>query len=662
MTRPLLLAFVLLAAAIARPSAQLSAQPSSAQALQSLADASSLVVTGRVTGVTAQADGGFIYTYVSVDVDQTLKGALAERALVVKQLGGTLPGLGLYIPDQARFQVGEEVLLFLTVRPRDGTLQTVRLDDGKWRLLPGFQTGGRMAVHGNQQFDLDTLVRPFVAGAQLNDRMFVAVPPEFGAGVSSSYTTIPPGEGGPARWHQADDRQDIRIDYQTGTNMARLNAARDRWNGVGTTLQLGLGGSGGAPTSGCSAFVDSRSIRFFHNDPCGELPDGDPAFFGVGGGFFTPGFQKTVNGTTFNAFVQGLAILNNVGPHTSTDACMEDAIGHVLGHAIGFGHSSDSTALMYPTLRSSCSSGSTGLGTDDIAGLQFMYPDIPSGGQPPHAPTAITNTVALDTVTLSWTPAQTGGPAQRYILEAGSAPGLANIAVLPLNSTATTTNVYAVPQGVYYVRVRAWNVLGTSLPSPDTTVTVGPCQAPTAPTNLAYTTADNLVSITWTPPSSGAVEGYRLYAGFSPGASNALVMDLGTTPGFSGTAPFGQYYVRVAAGNRCSIGVPSTPDLVVNVQPCTPAPNAPTGLTGTVAPNRVVTLSWSNPAAGPMPSRFRILVGSGPGLSNIMVHTTANNATSFVAAAPPGAYYVRVEGQNNCGFSAPSNEFLVNVP
>ena len=362
----------------------------------------------------------------------------------------------------------------------------------------------------------------------------------------------------------------------------------------------------------------------------------------------------------FNQFLQGLAVLNQNFTNRSINACLEDAVTHVLGHAIGLGHSGDSGALMYATLRSGCASGSSGLASDDIDGVRAIYPPVASGGSPPNAPTAITNSVTLDTVTLSWTPASTGGPAQSYILDAGTAPGVTNITSIVLNSPNTSTVVGAVPPGLYYVRVRARNALGTSGPSPDTAVTVGPCEAPGQPANVLFSTADDLVTISWTPPASGVTQGYWLYAGYAPGQSNALVTQLGPTPIFAGSAPFGTYYVRLAAWNSCAVG-PTSPDLQVNVLPCTAAPLPPTGLSYTRTGN-IVTLTWNNPASGSLPSRFEIHAGSAPGASNLIVFSTTNNATSIQTLAPPGTYYVRVKGVNNCGPSVDSNEIAVVVP
>ena len=94
---------------------------------------------------------------------------------------------------------------------------------------------------------------------------------------------------------------------------------------------------------------------------------------------------------------------------------------------------------------------------------------VPPSGAPP-APTALAATVTGTTVSLSWTPP--AGAVTGYVLEAGSAPGLANlVAGLALGPTPSfaTPNV---PPGTYYVRVRAANGTLVSAPSNESVVVV----------------------------------------------------------------------------------------------------------------------------------------------------------------------------------------------
>jgi hypothetical protein len=58
-----------------------------------------------------------------------------------------------------------------------------------------------------------------------------------------------------------------------------------------------------------------------------------------------------------------------------------------------------------------------------------------------------------------------------YVLEAGSQSGAADLAVMPLGNVLTFSAA-GVPQGTYFVRVRAFNVGGQGPPSNETTVVV----------------------------------------------------------------------------------------------------------------------------------------------------------------------------------------------
>jgi hypothetical protein len=64
---------------------------------------------------------------------------------------------------------------------------------------------------------------------------------------------------------------------------------------------------------------------------------------------------------------------------------IEDIAAHEFGHALGLGHSTASTATMYPSA-GSCDSGLRQLDGDDIAGVRALYPWTPP---PPTPPTGL---------------------------------------------------------------------------------------------------------------------------------------------------------------------------------------------------------------------------------------------------------------------------------
>jgi len=74
-------------------------------------------------------------------------------------------------------------------------------------------------------------------------------------------------------------------------------------------------------------------------------------------------------------------------------------------------------------------------------------------------------------VTLLWAAASGGCAPSDYIVQAGSAPGLSNIAVINVGAAATLSA--AAPPGTYYVRVIALNAAGGSPASAEIVVAVG---------------------------------------------------------------------------------------------------------------------------------------------------------------------------------------------
>ncbi len=93
-----------------------------------------------------------------------------------------------------------------------------------------------------------------------------------------------------------------------------------------------------------------------------------------------------------------------------------------------------------------------------------------AGPQPPGVPTLQAPVVTGNNVTLSWSPAGTGGAPTGYNVIAAVSPGGAPVA--SFNTPATSANVPGVPSGTYYVSVRAFNALGPSGFSNEVTVVV----------------------------------------------------------------------------------------------------------------------------------------------------------------------------------------------
>jgi fibronectin type III domain protein len=188
----------------------------------------------------------------------------------------------------------------------------------------------------------------------------------------------------------------------------------------------------------------------------------------------------------------------------------------------------------------------------------------------PSAPTGLAGSASGSTVVLTWSAPAGGDPPTGYIIEAGSASGLANLANFATGDASTTLSATNVPAGSYYVRVRATNSSGTSAASNEVLVAVGggsgPCTAaPGAPSGLnVVSIAGGTVVLAWNA-APGSPSTYIVEAGSSPGRSNLADNDLGsaaTTLTATGVGA-GTYYVRVHARNACGTGGGSNEVVVV---------------------------------------------------------------------------------------------------
>jgi 5-hydroxyisourate hydrolase-like protein (transthyretin family) len=190
-----------------------------------------------------------------------------------------------------------------------------------------------------------------------------------------------------------------------------------------------------------------------------------------------------------------------------------------------------------------------------------------AGVSPPDPPTglvAFLSGTGGSFLTFTWTAATTGGPATSYLLEAGSATGLANIATVPVAGRAFSFS--GVPNGFYFLRVRAVNAGGVSAPSREVMIVVGGVPSPPPPPNFnSHSVSGNTVTLNWVAPSSGAPTSYIIEAGSATGLADLATVNTGntnTTASFSGV-PSGTYHVRLRAVNAQGASVVSNERTIV---------------------------------------------------------------------------------------------------
>lgn len=143
--------------------------------------------------------------------------------------------------------------------------------------------------------------------------------------------------------------------------------------------------------------------------------------------------------------------------------------------------------------------------------------------------------------------------ATSFLVDAGSAPGLADLAQFERASQVFLSST--VPAGSYYVRIRGRNALGIGPYSEVVPVSVPDCiaQAPAVPTNLTAQVTGGSATLSWsvaTPPTFPPTftEVFLYHVPQSPPPS--VLIPSGATSITAAVAP-GDYRVGIAVGNAC---------------------------------------------------------------------------------------------------------------
>lgn len=514
-----------------------------------LARSAAAAVRGRVEAVTPGWEGGAIYTWVTVAVDRAWGLDPQADRVVVKQLGGVVGDTALVVGGQATFAVGDRVFLLLDVRPRDRTLTVAGLAQGAWRAAIDRRGVARAwrrdtaAAGGGDDLATTTLES---LGALAGTRTSAAGADARSAPIAD-WRDVAATAGSPivGRWHDADEGRPVLVDREPSPEPAfalggepALAAALATWTAAGS-LTLLPGGLRG-PRCFVNAEPADGRITVTHGDPCDEIPDASP-ILAIGGAYFAADDIRDVQGRPYWRLTKGMVVTDGAPGKLASlpSGCVVDLLTHELGHAIGLDHVAEAGAVMAPALPASCLSRTTGtaLTLADRAAMAAAYPRpvepaaVPAVPPPPLA--LLTATVGA-TVTLAWAMPDGVVPAG-YEIHAGSAPGLSDLAIVPL--TATTLVASGVADGTYFVRVVAIDAVGASAPTPDVRVDVR-AHAPAA--------VAGRVALAWSTSAPLAADEARELEGRREGdVATHVVPAGGDTLTVEAVAP-GAYLVRLA--------------------------------------------------------------------------------------------------------------------
>lgn len=128
--------------------------------LDELTDAAHVVARGKCVASEARMDGGYIWTFTTFEVSETLKGN-AAREITVRLLGGKVGHMKATVDGVPQFRPGEEVFLFLEPT-REGDLSVTSWVQGTFRVRPDPQTGQETVTQDSAAFAVfDPATRQF---------------------------------------------------------------------------------------------------------------------------------------------------------------------------------------------------------------------------------------------------------------------------------------------------------------------------------------------------------------------------------------------------------------------------------------------------------------------------------------------------------------------
>ena len=540
---------------------------------EDLAATAPLVVRGEVVRSASGFDPerGTLRTYVTLDVQEVLRGTLSVSRITLREAGGRFGDVAHEVDAVPVYTPGEQVVLFLEPAS-DGALRTSAQFFGKYAADPSdatqlvrdlsgqgtilFRPGGE-----KETASLSMLRSLLAAPAPTDARAWHANPPEMErllwdnvrvkptasslstggarlaarpAGGSVQPSFVPLSAAAPTRWAETDSGGSVVVNVQPAGNplsndalaVEQMRRAAVAWSEAPESrLNVILGNTADTFTTtqatGPADAMPPRNIVLF-NDPYDDIspPSGCSGTLAIGGYWRSGSLTSTVNGVSFYPALRLYVIFNtNFSCFLGIADNLAEVATHELGHGLGFGHSSVADATM-----AAYAYGNRGprLGNDDKDAAHCHYPrpltlTYPNGGEV---------WAALTVHAVSWTSPAESGPDPGTVTLEWSADNGNNWSTVATGEPDDGTYLWVVPNSAgsgRRVRVRRYNrVSPTPAPYPvacsqdgsDGSFTISPPPvAGVVPDSLKVGRTGGSLSLTWGSSCTGQAAGYAVYEG-----------------------------------------------------------------------------------------------------------------------------------------------------
>jgi PKD repeat protein len=642
---------------------------------------SPVIVDGTVLSSNVVDRDGTIWTDTVVEVARTIKGSV-ERTITIREMGGILDDRITRLFGTPEFKTGEHVLLFLEPNPRGG-YRTMDLYVGKFT-RGEMRNGQRLWIRDDVSNDValldanfqplhaknvqrdavafEAFVRERVAGRKgvknygIENPILVREAAQE-RGISSDFTLI--SGSSVYRWFRFSSGQTAQW-YSSGSQpgysdggITELRSGMQSWTSYASAnIDYSYVGSRSGTMGGLDTPNGINEVLL--NDPLDEIAGSYSRNAGgvVGRGGYN-GVSSRQNFTaTFTAdpshpagtiqawnIIEGnLTIQDGVSPTNGIGSkLLAEILAHEFGHTLGFGHSHDSSALMYDTVTGT----GPALRADDQTAARWLYPNgsgtPPPPPQAPAAPSALTAQASGNDINLSWVDNASNETGQRVYLSVNNGTFSK---VAELNANVVTTRLSGLASGSYRVYVFAYNATGNSPQSNIATATIA--AAPVAKFSMTPQSGTaGLTSFTFYDESTGGVTSRQW--SFGDGATASALV---TTHVYSKS---GQYTITLTVSGG---GVSSSTSKTITVNPSTPVtPPVSAAFDASTQTSQIgQTVTFTDTSTG-SPTSWSWSFGDG---------ATSNVRNPVHAYAGPGTFTVRLTASNAVSSATATKQITVS--
>lgn len=132
--------------------------------IKNLSEGADMIVTGKVVDQKSEwsSDKSKIYTNVTIQVDEFLKGSNNLSRIVITHLGGEVGNVGETYSHVPTFQDDEDVLLFVKKSTKDESLSVFEGEEGKLTLYEDKTTGEKITSKNVKASEMKKEIKNYV--------------------------------------------------------------------------------------------------------------------------------------------------------------------------------------------------------------------------------------------------------------------------------------------------------------------------------------------------------------------------------------------------------------------------------------------------------------------------------------------------------------------